>query len=84
MKEKKIDKNIPVSRKGHGQNKYPFIPWDSLEIGDSFNCSTDKEFGSAITRSYRYGKSAGKKFTIRRNRSANGKIIPGGRIWRIE
>ena len=82
MKEKKIDKNIPLFS---ARNKiYPLFPLESMEVGDSFSCSIDKELYSATTLSYLYGKSTGKKFTRRRNRSANGKIIPGGRIWRIE
>ena len=87
MEEKKIDKNIPIPIKGSGRRRiriYSPIPWELMEIGDSFNCSTKKEYLSACGCSHRYGYNTGRKFTRREHLSADGKSLPGGRIWRIE
>jgi len=84
MKDKKIDKNIPIPRQRRGMRLYARISWELMEIGDSFHCSTDKELNSTTASGKRYGEQTGKKFTRRKNRSADGKPLPGGRIWRIE
>lgn len=74
MLMRKVEKNIPIPNNHPGRKKrYPF---DSMEIGDSFETSVIK-FNSARSAAWSYGKKSGKVFTSRRFKTI-------GRIWRIK
>lgn len=72
MKKFKIENNMPMPPLSHGRRAvYPFA---QLEIGQSFDCDTDK----VVQAAYKYGKRNGKRFyTAKIDR--NGKTV-----WRCK
>ena len=71
MGDIKIEKNIPIPRKG--KQKYPF---SKMEIGDSFFLE-NSTIGKVAAEAYREKKATNRMYVAR-------SIDGGVRIWRVE
>jgi hypothetical protein len=67
----KIEKNVPIPRRGYE------MPFDQMEVGDSFVLPDSFSPGYARALIRKAQKSIGRKFTLR-------KIGDSFRCWRIE
>ena len=71
--EIKIEKGIPVSRKGHSSARYPFA---TMEIGDSFFVVEKQTKLSSLATGFARRNGGQQKFTTRQ-------VEGGVRVWRI-
>lgn len=75
----KIDKGVPVPKRGHRLEKAPLL---DMAVGDSFFVPKNDEDGDTFRgRMYGKAKTAGIRVTIRRVEEGG---VDGHRVWRIE
>lgn len=73
----KIDKGVPLPRKGHNGGRQAVYPWRQMGVGDSFVLRETVRSGKGM---YAAEKLTGFKFSSRRI-IENGKSVI--RIWRV-
>ena len=81
MKINKGNSEIPPSRRGKPQRKYPF---DEMNVGDSLGFEDTTIFEKARRAAQTYMKRYGVLFTSRKGYQDGNFIGTGGTIWRVE
>lgn len=73
----RIEKDIPLIKKGVTDSNPPKYPFKEMEVGDSFFVANQVICGKAYLSAHAYGRYHGQRFA--------GRNVEGGlRIWRLE